>query len=180
VADVPVTFTAPASGPSGTFASERTVTVFTNANGIATAPAFTANTQAGGYQVTVVTQNVPTPDFIHLTNLAGPAARLTVASGNGQSAAAHTAFALPLEVTVTDAFGNAVSNAQVTFAIQPNAAPGATGSFSGAAKVTQTSNKSGLAIAPLLTATGKPGSFTVIASIAGGAGDTVFDLNVVL
>jgi adhesin/invasin len=50
-----VTFTAPASGASGTFAHRsghsRTVTVRTDAAGVAVAPPFTANGQPGGYIV---------------------------------------------------------------------------------------------------------------------------------
>ena len=52
VPDAVVTFVAPASGPGGRFRGGRTrVTVRTNASGIAVAPAFTANSQAGGYIV---------------------------------------------------------------------------------------------------------------------------------
>ncbi|HEX4109333.1 MAG TPA: hypothetical protein VHX88_14445 [Solirubrobacteraceae bacterium] len=54
VPDVPVTFSAPASGASGTFARSgrpRRVTVRTDAHGVAVAPAFTANGVVGGYLV---------------------------------------------------------------------------------------------------------------------------------
>ena len=44
-----ITFTAPTTGPSGTFAGS--ATVITNANGVATAPTYTANFQAGSYSV---------------------------------------------------------------------------------------------------------------------------------
>ena len=46
---VSITFTAPSSGASGTFATS--ATVLTNANGIAIAPAFTANDLAGSFTV---------------------------------------------------------------------------------------------------------------------------------
>ena len=59
VTNVPVTFTAPSSGPGGSFAGARTrVTVRTNSSGIAIAPAFTANSQAGGYIVTATVHGV--------------------------------------------------------------------------------------------------------------------------
>ena len=50
VAGVPVTFSAPGTGPSGTFAASATVTatVASNASGVATAPTFTANAVVGG------------------------------------------------------------------------------------------------------------------------------------
>jgi hypothetical protein len=55
IAGVPVTFTASARGPSGTFTrphgSAYTITVRTNASGIAVASAFTANGSSGGYIV---------------------------------------------------------------------------------------------------------------------------------
>ncbi len=53
VPGVLVTFSAPARGPSGTFArsAARTITVRTNASGVAVAPLFTANGEQGGYVV---------------------------------------------------------------------------------------------------------------------------------
>ena len=51
VSGATVTFTAPASGASGTFGGSATATVITNASGVATAPALTANSQTGGYTV---------------------------------------------------------------------------------------------------------------------------------
>ncbi|MDD5562657.1 MAG: lamin tail domain-containing protein [Thermoanaerobaculaceae bacterium] len=50
---VTVTFTAPASGPSGTFPGHAlTVTASTDASGVATSPVFTANGTVGSYTVT--------------------------------------------------------------------------------------------------------------------------------
>ncbi len=46
---------------------------------------------------------------------AGAAAAGSVVSGNSQSAVVTSAFGTPLEVRVTDAFGNAVAGASVTF-----------------------------------------------------------------
>src|SRR6202012_4695222 len=51
VSGVTVTFTAPASGASGTFAGG-VHTATTNGSGVATAPVFTANSTAGTYTVT--------------------------------------------------------------------------------------------------------------------------------
>jgi hypothetical protein len=51
VADAIVTFSAPEHGPSGSFGRSRTIRIRTNAAGIAIAPAFTANTEPGGYIV---------------------------------------------------------------------------------------------------------------------------------
>ena len=66
-----VTFDAPTSGPSGTFAGGVN-TATTNAQGVATAAAFTANAIAGSYTVTATAGTVSTnPDFA-LTNNSGP------------------------------------------------------------------------------------------------------------
>jgi hypothetical protein len=61
VPDARVTFTAPARGPSGRFATRthpRRVTIATDACGVAVAPPFTANRQAGGYIVTAGVERV--------------------------------------------------------------------------------------------------------------------------
>src|SRR5262249_18504352 len=52
VANVPVTFTAPATGASATFCGSTSLTVRTDASGLASAIGFTANTVAGTYLVT--------------------------------------------------------------------------------------------------------------------------------
>jgi hypothetical protein len=66
-----VTFTAPGSGASGSFAGSATIaTVSTGTDGIATAPAFTANATFGSYQVSASTPGVPTSAIFALTNAA--------------------------------------------------------------------------------------------------------------
>ncbi len=63
VAGVKVTFRAPRHGPSGTFATTQTttVTVKTDAEGIAVAPAFRANGVRGGYIVTAAVEGLSPP-----------------------------------------------------------------------------------------------------------------------
>ncbi len=65
VPNASVTFTAPASGPSGTFAATGTqiTTVVTDANGIATTSTFTANTVLGAYTVVASATGVASVDF---------------------------------------------------------------------------------------------------------------------
>src|SRR5581483_6231866 len=53
VSGVTVTFTAPTTGASAAFSGSASATAVTNASGIATAPALTANAQTGSYTVTV-------------------------------------------------------------------------------------------------------------------------------
>lgn len=66
---VTVTFSAPASGASGTFSGGSTVAAaMTNAAGIATAPAFTANQARGPYNVTASVAGVVSGADFALTN----------------------------------------------------------------------------------------------------------------
>ena len=69
VQGVSVTFTAPAGGASGTFpGGQDSVTVVTDANGRATAPAFTANGTAGSDLVTAHAAGLTTIDEFHLSS----------------------------------------------------------------------------------------------------------------
>ena len=71
-----VTFAAPASGASGTFAGGLN-TATTNASGMATSAAFTANALTGSYAVLAsVTGVSPAATFL-LTNTAGSACTAT-------------------------------------------------------------------------------------------------------
>jgi autotransporter-associated beta strand protein len=89
--DASVTFTAPGSGASGTFAGSSVVT--TDANGYATAPAFTANTTAGSYQVTASTATLADLSF-NLANTAntGEAPAITSATAATFPEGAASAF----------------------------------------------------------------------------------------
>ena len=102
IAGQQVTFNAPTSGPSGTFAGGgTTATVATDQNGVATAPAFVANDNPGSYTVTVTGQ----PDItFSLTNLActdSPTVSTNSDSGSG---------------SLRDAITNACAGATITFA----------------------------------------------------------------
>ena len=66
---VTVTFTAPASGPSGTFPGpSTTATAVTNSSGIAAAPTFTANSSSGAYSVIASVLGVASTASFALTN----------------------------------------------------------------------------------------------------------------
>ncbi len=77
---VQVTFTAPASGPSGSFGGASSVSAMTDSSGVATAPTLTANSTAGSHAVTATTAGVATPATFSLTN--------TAASGGGSGSLA--------------------------------------------------------------------------------------------
>lgn len=79
VGGVSVMFSAPASSASGAFTGNaRSVAVTTNSNGIATAPASTANSMAGSYTVTASVSGIIAPARFNLINLPGPATHFTL------------------------------------------------------------------------------------------------------
>jgi hypothetical protein len=162
-----VTFTAPGSGASGKFSNNTaTITVATNASGVASAP-FTANATAGGpYTVTATVPGVASPANFSLTNNAGAAASMTANAGTTpQSATINTAFANALAVTVKDAGSNPVSGANVTFTAPGS---GASGKFSNnTATITVATNASGVASAPFTANATAGGPYTVTAAAAG-------------
>jgi hypothetical protein len=112
-----VTFTAPASGASGTFASNSTATetVTTNASGVATSSAFTANTTAGADKVTAAAAGASTATSFSLTNTPGPAVSHYSFYMSGLEAINTTQGILfhALAGAVTfDSFGNVVAGEQ--------------------------------------------------------------------
>ena len=170
--NVTVTFTAPATGASGTFAGG--VTTATTVSGVATAAVFTANATAGAYTVTASVAGVATPASFSLTNTAGAAASIAATAGSGQSAPVSTAFATALQATVKDAGSNPVSGVTVTFTAPTT---GASGSFTGSVTtVTAATNASGVATAPAFTANATTGAYAVTASVAGVATPASFSL----
>ncbi len=78
VAGVSVSFTAPSSGPSGTFAA--TPTGITDENGVAMAPTLTAGSQPGNWIVTALAAGVSSPATFALANLQ-PDSNLVVTPG---------------------------------------------------------------------------------------------------
>ena len=98
---VTVTFTAPGSGASGTFVGSATATAVTNASGIATAPAFTANAVAGGFTVTATVAGVATPANFSLTNTAASTAITRVQGCNaGRNGAGPVVCTMGSNITV--------------------------------------------------------------------------------
>ena len=172
-----VDFDAPGSGPSGIFAGtgSHDAVVGTNAQGAATAPAFTANFGAGSYTV------VAHSDFgtvgLNLSNTAaGVAASIAATGGTPQTARANGLYAQPLQARVTDAAGNPVQGAIVSFSVVPGTT-GAGASFLGGGQVTSATDSSGLATSPPLQANGSPGRFSAVASTGGVAGVATYDLD---
>jgi hypothetical protein len=140
IAGIPVTFSAPSTGASGSFSASgsNTVTVGSDAAGMAGAPVFTANYDAGGYTVTAssaygevsfalmnveggnasacATGGSDTPSTGDApTGLAGRPTKLTVGVGAAQSTPAGARFPIGLAVTVTDAEKDLVPGVLVAF-----------------------------------------------------------------
>jgi CSLREA domain-containing protein len=72
--NVSVTFAAPSSGPSGTFApsNSNTFSIATGSNGVATASAFSANGRVGAFQVSVTVAGLPAVNgYFNLINSKG-------------------------------------------------------------------------------------------------------------
>ncbi|PCH59326.1 MAG: hypothetical protein COC19_07225 [SAR86 cluster bacterium] len=170
-----VTFTAPAAGASGSFASTGTSTevVATNASGQAISSLFTANATAGSYSVIASFGALADINFT-LTNTAPIPANLIASSGGGQGAEISTLFANALVATITDASGNLVPGESVTFTAP---AAGASGSFASSATISETvvTDSSGQATSSAFTANATAGSYSVIAS-SGGLTDITFAL----
>jgi hypothetical protein len=91
IPNVNVTFTAPATGPSGTFSGDATVA--TDASGVATAPTFTANSLTGSYVVTATSGAVSTT--FNLTNVDQSATHFNI------SAPATATLGVPFNIVVT-------------------------------------------------------------------------------
>ena len=163
VSGVSVTFTAPASGASGTFGTtppSTTDTEVTGANGQATSHIFTANSTAGGpYNVVASSTGLTSVNFAE-TNTAEI---LTATSGGGQSTKIITRFTLPLVATVTNG-GVPVSGVSVTFTAPASGASGLFQTTPPSTIDTEMTNSSGVATSQVFGANSTAGSYNVVAS----------------
>lgn len=176
---VAVTFTAPATGPSGSFADgTASATVVTDGFGIATAPAFTANDRAGNYQVGATAPGVAGEAVYLLTNDHGPVASVVATAGTPQSARVGTEFTTSLEVTVSDVGGNPVPGTAVAFTAPDDEPSGTFDTPSGGTSrtITVTSGEDGTATATTFLAGDAPGSYTVLAAADAVSGEAEFAL----
>jgi protocatechuate 3,4-dioxygenase beta subunit len=176
LAGIYIAFDAPGGGASGVFAGSGThiAVVGTNAQGVATAPAFTANYTAGDY--TVDAQSDYGTVQLYLSNTANGLPSAIAATGTtSEEATVNGSYGQPLQARVTDANGNAVQGATVTFAIVPGPT-GASATFLGGPATADT-DANGLATSPPLVANGVPGRFTATASTAGVSTVTIYALD---
>ena len=167
VANVTITFTLPGTGASGTFSGALTATATTNSSGIATSPTLRANTTAGTFFAQATASGITNPATYTLTNNPDAPVSIAIVSGTPQVTIVNTAFAAPLIALVKDVFNNPVPNASVNF-LAPTV--GSVAKFPGSASsATVTTDSTGKATSPTLTANSIAGSYTITASIASGA-----------
>ncbi|MFT3779445.1 MAG: SdrD B-like domain-containing protein [Ottowia sp.] len=176
VAGVTVRFTAPASGASARFAAAASVDVVTNAQGLATSPAPSANATAGAYAVTAQVEGLAPVSF-DLTNrpvAVDPPASMRLISGTAQTAQVGTAFGAPMVVQVLGAAGQPLPGIAVRFEF---AASGASASFADGRSATVLTGSDGQASSPAFTANQTAGAHQARATVSGMAGGLAFSLN---
>ena len=191
VSGVPVTFLVTSGGGSvnGPAAT-------TDASGVATVGAWTLGAAAVGNALTASSPGLTgSPITFTATGTAGAATTIALNAGNNQTATVGTAVALAPSVKVTDAKGNSVAGAVVSFVVTSGggsvSAATATTDAAGVATVggwtlgpstgrnTVTASSAGLTGSPItFTATGTAGAAATIARNAGnnqvtGAGTRV-------
>ncbi len=170
VPSVPVSFAVAAAG-NGAGATLSAPQASTGADGRATVTAH-ANLVAGQYGVNASVAGVPGAAAFSLTNTAGTQATIAASGGGAQSTAVTTPFAQPLQVTVSDAFGNPVSGVQVAFAAA--ASPGGASAALSAASATTGADGTASVTA---TANAQAGSYAVNATVAGVGTAAAFQLS---
>ena len=171
-AGVSVLFTAPASGAGGTFAStaSNVADVGTDANGAATAPAFTANRTPGDYEI--VASSSYGSVVLYLTNTAAGVAASIAATGSDSQSVTVGGRYQPLQARVLDMNGQPVSGTSVTFQLEAGET-GAGASFTtGGSQASVTTDQNGIATSPALAANASPGRFAATAATDGVASAT--------
>ena len=100
-----------AQGATATFANTASVT--TDATGVASATALTANSLIGSYHVYAVVVNLAVQGDFQLTNSSGPPVSITALNTAAQTAPVSTTFGTVLQMKVVDAGNNPVPNITV-------------------------------------------------------------------
>jgi hypothetical protein len=152
-AGAPVTFTVMSGGGTITGAASAT----TDASGIATVGGWTLGKTAGPNMLQATSGSL-TASFT-ATGTAGPAASMTISTGENQIAVAGTVLPVNPAVVVQDANGNVKSGVTVTFTVGSGG-----GSVTGA---TATTNAAGIAAVGGWTLGLNSGTNTLVASAAG-------------
>ena len=153
------------SGPGGFTGS--TTSVPTTSGGLATFSNLVLDT-AGNYTITASSSPLTPVTSGSFTVNDGPAYAISVVSGTPQTATQGHAFADPLVAKVTDAYGNPISSASVTFT---GPSSGASGTFASCSSnnasfttCVATTDSSGVATSSTFTANSTGGPYTVTAA----------------
>jgi hypothetical protein len=174
VGDADVTFTiVPTNNAGASFVGGGTAaTAQTTGTGTATSPLLVAGSTAGTFSVQVNVSGVSKLAAFTLTDLAAAPDAISPGAGTSQDAQLGVDFTVPLAVTVTDASGNGVSGAQVTFSAPTS---GASGAFAGhGPSVAVRTNSKGVAVAPSFSANTVTGGYVVTARVGGLASVATF------
>jgi adhesin/invasin len=155
---VEVRFTATAGGGSVSGG-----TALTGSGGVATVGGWTLGQVAGSNTLTATVTGAGSLIF-NAAGVAGPAANVVKAAGDGQRVTVGTAVPIRPKVRVTDTFGNPVQNVAVNFSASPGS------SSTGNAQVTGTDGTASVGQWVLAAA---PGTNTLTAA-APGAGTVTF------
>lgn len=160
---VAVTFTAPSSGASGTFANGMvTETDTTDSTGLATSSKFTANATTGTFTVSATASGASAPANFSLTNNPIAPAGIFATAGIIQRAQTGAGFG-KMVATVMDGNGHPMSGVSVTFSAPSSPASGTFGSGNNTENVTSDTN--GLATSSDFTANATAGQYNVTASV---------------
>ncbi len=145
-----------------------TATATTGIHGIATSPSMTAGSVAGTFAATATATTTTSTAHFTLTNRAGKPATITAGIAAAEETRVGTRFAIALAVTVTDALGNKVPGALVTFTAPASGASGSFDTPAHAHAVSVRTDSGGVAVAPPFIASTQPGGYVVIAAVAHG------------
>ena len=184
---IPITFAAPTSGPSGTFAASGapSVLVGTDGQGSASATPFTANMFPGGYQL-VASSPYGSVSFSLVNTAVGVPASIKAMPPTVFSTAVNARYDAPLKVQVLDANGTPVQGVAVSFSFGGSAGGGngaagagsAGASFvSGQSQATAMTDSYGFATSPAFNANDVPGKFRASATIDGVTSAASFALD---
>jgi hypothetical protein len=128
----------------------------------------TAGSVAGRFTATATATTTTSTAHFTLSNRAGKPATITAGIAAAEATQAGTPFVIALAVTVTDAHGNKVPGALVTFTAPASGASGSFATRTHPRTVTVRTDAGGIAIAPPFIADTQPGGYVVIATIAHG------------
>ena len=145
-----------------------TATATTGIHGVATSPSIMAGTGAGTFAATATAATTTSTARFTLSNHAGKPATITAGIAAAEETRVGTRFAIALAVTVTDALGNKVPGALVTFTAPASSASGSFDTPDHTHAVSVRTDSGGVAVAPPFIASTQPGGYVVIAAVAHG------------